>query len=286
METPRGVSLWGADAVRELRLPRVLDAAVPAEDALLRRLRACVGPYADERRLRHHLRSSHGKLAWAVNGYLREAVLQREARADFEPGGGPPRACGIERTVTTELPTDHPPALLLPLALWEHILHFLDAQDVHSASGACAQLRSAGERQWRPLFERRWGVLAAREPLPCWRAAYAARTAALLSMSCPCCSLPQALVVRAPLPSLRPVLTLRAQCVVYGFPSPPLVAEQRAGRVRLGGDYLLDADPLWACIACEARWAAWPWAVGGVPPLLPSPAGLPCETVRHNGIQQ
>jgi hypothetical protein len=35
------------------------------------------------------------------------------------------------------------------------------------------------------------------------------------------------------------------------------------GRVLLGGDYLVENDPAWACSACGLQWRAWPWAAGG-----------------------
>ena len=48
--------------------------------------------------------------------------------------------------------------------------------------------------------------------------------------------------------------------IVYGFPSPPLVAALKKSRVLLGGDYLIEGDPSWACGACQSRWRAWPFA--------------------------
>jgi hypothetical protein len=30
--------------------------------------------------------------------------------------------------------------------------------------------------------------------------------------------------------------------------------------VLLGGDYLVECDPSWACGACQSRWRAWPFA--------------------------
>ena len=52
----------------------------------------------------------------------------------------------------------------------------------------------------------------------------------------------------------------RVTPTVYGFPSPELVAALRRGAVSLGGDYLVEGDPCWACAACESRWRAWPFA--------------------------
>ena len=48
--------------------------------------------------------------------------------------------------------------------------------------------------------------------------------------------------------------------IVYGFPSPPLVAALKKSRVLLGGDYLVEGDPSWACGACQSRWRTWPFA--------------------------
>ena len=34
----------------------------------------------------------------------------------------------------------------------------------------------------------------------------------------------------------------------------------RGGVVALGGDYLVEGDPNWACKACQSRWRAWPFS--------------------------
>ena len=75
-----------------------------------------------------------------------------------------------------------------------------------------------------------------------WRDEYRARHARDADMTCPEC------------------LTSKVTPIVYGFPSPALVAAMRGGVVLLGGDYLVEGDPNWACKACQSRWRAWPFA--------------------------
>lgn len=254
-----GSSLWGTEAVRALRAPRLLAEAVPDEEALLASVRSRVGPYASSGALRHHLRNAHGKIGWCVNGYLREAVLASDvAPADFAPAA---HAVGVhEETASwSDLPA-------LPAPLWELVLSFLTAPDVRSAACACWALRlAAGQARWRSLYGERWGapplhglpapasaLLA--PPPPCWRSAYSARAYSLGALRCPAC------------------LSCPLAPVVYGFPAPALVTAQRSGRVLLGGDYLVDNDPAWACAACGLQWRTWPWARGGIPAPAPEEA--------------
>ena len=75
-----------------------------------------------------------------------------------------------------------------------------------------------------------------------WRDEYRARHARDANMTCPEC------------------LTSKVTPIVYGFPSPALVAAMRDGLVLLGGDYLVEGDPNWACKACQSRWRAWPFS--------------------------
>ena len=75
-----------------------------------------------------------------------------------------------------------------------------------------------------------------------WRDEYRARHARDADMTCPEC------------------LTSKVTPIVYGFPSPALVAAMRGGVVALGGDYLVEGDPNWACKACQSRWRAWPFS--------------------------
>lgn len=254
--------LWGPDAVRALRTPRVLDAPAADEERLLEEVRAVAGPYATHDILRHHLRASHGKPGWAVNGYLREAVLARNTRADFEP---PPRpeaeaaSAGVsmlapESAAPAEL--DEPPPAELPACVWELILSHLEAPDVRAAACVCTALRCAADSCWPALFVRRWGVPIPLHPPQQPRKAYAERAAALGAFRCPAC-------LRAPL-----------QPIVYGFPSPALVAAQRKSLVWLGGDYLIKGDPSWACMGCESRWLTFPWARGGMPCRVPTLAQM------------
>ena len=75
-----------------------------------------------------------------------------------------------------------------------------------------------------------------------WRDEYRARHARDANMTCPEC------------------LTGKVTPIVYGFPSPSLVAAMRDGVVLLGGDYLVEGDPNWACKACQSKWRAWPFS--------------------------
>jgi hypothetical protein len=237
------------EAVNALRQPRAPE-PVPHEEELLRCARTRVGPFASEGALRHHIRNSHGKCSWAVNGYLREAVLSRRPGTfpDFAPLAAPPGARKQTADRLCGSPGDEPfPSSALPLDLWERVLSNLEAPDVRAAACVCTQLRAAAERLWQPLFQRRWGMLAV-QPDAGWRAAYSARCASMAAMRCTSCD-----------------DTIVA--VVYGYPSTTLVAAQAAGDVLLGGDYLIDGDPMWACRRCDARWASWPWARGGAVPL-------------------
>ncbi len=55
---------------------------VENEKELLQTLRAKLGPTPDEDRLLYHIRSARGKLHWAVNSYLREAMSQPNSTAE------------------------------------------------------------------------------------------------------------------------------------------------------------------------------------------------------------
>jgi hypothetical protein len=257
---------------------------VPDEALLLAAVRRRVGPYALEAALRHHVRNSQPKTHWISNSYLREAVLARAdaGAADFEPAAHAPRR-GAEAADAAAAEDDTPracddadadaaaaaplaPVPALPPALWELVLARLSAPDVRRAAQCCRALRSAAASAplWRSLYLSRWGAAAAASatsacslaaPPLCWRAAYAQRSGHLGALRCPCCAASGALTA-----------------IVYGFPSVSLVTCQREGRVLLGGDYLLENDPAWACAACGLQWRAWPWQHGGPPPAC-APAG-------------
>ena len=114
-----------------------------------------MGPYASEGALRHHLRNAHATVHWAVNGYLREAVLARadadDAAADFEPAA---HAAGRDRARPGDEPQIQAAADVavpaLPPALWELILQRLSAPDVRAAAAVCVALRAAANSQVRP----------------------------------------------------------------------------------------------------------------------------------------
>jgi hypothetical protein len=282
-EPPGAGSLFGAEAVRFLTAAQHPAPAgvslTDAEEALLKTVRERVGPYASDGLLRHFLRTSHGKAHWAVNGALREAVLavgEDGVPAEFEPAAhvplgaaGAPSSCkpgAEEEEAATACP--------LPVSVWELILARLDAPDVRSAARTCTTLRAAASSQalWAGLYAKRWGPwprhglspqdcpavhdhwdLGGTTP-PCWRSAYSVRSVALGAMRCPSCS-------------ASPLIP-----IVFGYPSSPLVSLQRAGRVLLGGDYLLDRDPTWCCAQCGLQWRTWPWTQGGVATPVPAEA--------------
>ena len=75
-----------------------------------------------------------------------------------------------------------------------------------------------------------------------WRAAYKRRHEQERDMTCPEC------------------LSCKVMPIVYGFPSPALVTALKRSEVLLGGDYLVEGDPSWACRLCQSRWRAWPFA--------------------------
>lgn len=70
---------------------------------------------------------------------------------------------------------------------------------------------------------------------------YISRHKAGLRLQCPCCA------------------RGRIVPVVYGFPSGPLLKAGKQRRVLNGGDYLIASEPVWACNACSARYAAFPF---------------------------
>ena len=42
--------------------------------------------------------------------------------------------------------------------------------------------------------------------------------------------------------------------IAYGMPSPELVEESTAGRVKLGGCVIWPESPEWHCVACGHEW--------------------------------
>lgn len=49
--------------------------------------------------------------------------------------------------------------------------------------------------------------------------------------------------------------------VVYGFPSNELVTLQKAGKIRMFGDYLLEGAATWTCLGCSAEYLGYPWRI-------------------------
>ena len=260
--------LWGSRALAHT----TRDAVTPLanESHLLRCLRKKVGPFADAECLRQHLRAARGKLHWSANGYFREAVTATvipprvgRARRDFEPkplardplrDREPPDAGGPsfrgkdekEGDAQTETPS-------LPPLAWERVLSRVSLADAcRLARVAPATREAAGsESVWRAQYAARWGARAVAsletraahsEKTIRWRDEYRARHARDANMTCPEC------------------LTGKVTPIVYGFPSPSLVAAMRDGVVLLGGDYLVEGDPNWACKACQSKWRAWPFS--------------------------
>ena len=286
--------LWGSRALAHT----TRDAVTPLanESHLLRCLRKKVGPFADAECLRQHLRAARGKLHWSANGYFREAVTATvipprvgRARRDFEPRPLARDPLRDDREADETKPSfalkkeKEAPSLSLPPLAWERVLSRVSLADAcRLARVAPAAREAAGsETVWRAQYAARWGARAAAsletraaarrdareareaevfvEPPPPpppptnaafdsfpslirWRDEYRARHARDADMTCPEC------------------LTSKVTPIVYGFPSPALVAAMRGGVVLLGGDYLVEGDPNWACKACQSRWRAWPFA--------------------------
>jgi hypothetical protein len=256
--------LWGPGALASAR-----DVTTPLDGAhaLMRHLRTRVGPYADDALLRAHLRTARGKLHWSANGYLRDAVLAPgRARRDFAPRplARPHLAAATAAREeaapnVVERATDHRPAEVpaLPPLAWELVFARAPAADVCRLARVAAVTRRAASAPavWRAQFLARWGEAAAARrirradadaeggsPAVNWFAAYRDAHVREREMLCPECH------------------ASRVTPTVYGFPSPELVAALRRGAVSLGGDYLVEGDPCWACAACESRWRAWPFA--------------------------
>ncbi len=188
--------------------------------------------------------------------------------------------------------TSAPP---LPPLVWETMLSRVPPSDVCAAAAASKTARDASRSAlvWRRQYERRWGAHAAArvasrgvasrgvparsgvvrrggegfdgagpEPRDAeaaaaergaateraafatvdWRAAYKRRHEQERDMTCPEC------------------LSCKVMPIVYGFPSPALVTALKRSEVLLGGDYLVEGDPSWACRLCQSRWRAWPFA--------------------------
>ena len=290
--------LWGSRALAHTTRDAVTPLA--NESHLLRCLRKKVGPFADAECLRQHLRAARGKLHWSANGYFREAVTATvipprvgRARRDFEPRPLARDPLRDDREADETKPSfalkkekeKEAPSLSLPPLAWERVLSRVSLADAcRLARVAPAAREAAGsETVWRAQYAARWGARAAAsletraaarrdarearetgetvfvEPPPPpppptnaafdsfpslirWRDEYRARHARDADMTCPEC------------------LTSKVTPIVYGFPSPALVAAMRGGVVALGGDYLVEGDPNWACKACQSRWRAWPFA--------------------------
>ncbi len=274
--------LWGSRALAHT----TRDAVTPLanESHLLRCLRKKVGPFADAECLRQHLRAARGKLHWSANGYFREAVTATvipprvgRARRDFEPRPLARDPLRDDREADETISKEEAPSLSLPPLAWERVLSRVSLADAcRLARVAPAAREAAGsETVWRAQYAARWGARAAAsletraaarrdarearetgpistvfvEPLDSfpsslirWRDEYRARHARDADMTCPEC------------------LTSKVTPIVYGFPSPALVAAMRGGVVALGGDYLVEGDPNWACKACQSRWRAWPFS--------------------------
>lgn len=265
--------LWGSRALAHTTRDAVTPLA--NESHLLRCLRKKVGPFADAECLRQHLRAARGKLHWSANGYFREAVTATvipprvgRARRDFEPRPLARDPLRDDREADETKPSfalkkekeKEAPSLSLPPLAWERVLSRVSLADAcRLARVAPAAREAAGsETVWRAQYAARWGARAAAsletraaarrdarearetgetvfvEPPPPpppptnaafdsfpslirWRDEYRARHARDADMTCPEC------------------LTSKVTPIVYGFPSPALVAAMRGGVVALGG---------------------------------------------------
>ncbi|KAK9814731.1 hypothetical protein WJX72_010645 [[Myrmecia] bisecta] len=132
------------------------------EDALLDLLRVLVGPHSSEQRLRQHLRTCCGKMHWAVNSYLRDALtasLESNSQPDFQAHlEAAPAAVAAEVATSQQADTDDASLPLLPAALVEEVLQRTNLSTVVAAAQSCHLLRKAAacDVVWRALYQQRW----------------------------------------------------------------------------------------------------------------------------------
>ena len=289
--------LWGQAAL--VRAQRDVETPVENEMGLTRAMRKRCGPFANEARMVAHLRSARGKLHWSVNGYFREAVLGGSLdfapRPSAREDAGRRTTDGEE-----DVEVGHEATPSLPSLVWEMLLSRVALPDVCRLARVSGLTRDVARSNavWRAQFVARWGesaavrVAAARsskqvkprkppptfhggegfdgsgggprvntndghiarviqtptcsssrhDPVTDWKEEYKQRHARERRMTCPECH------------------AARVTPIVYGFPSPQLVTALKKQQVLLGGDYLVEGDPSWACRACQSRWRAWPFA--------------------------
>lgn len=75
----------------------------------------------------------------------------------------------------------------------------------------------------------------------CWRERYRVQLEYQLSMRCPTCG------------------GSKLVPIVYGFPSPPLLAGMRHHKLILGGDHLIENCHVWACTQCNSSYRHYPY---------------------------
>ena len=289
--------LWGQAAL--VRAQRDVETPVENEMGLTRAMRKRCGPFANEARMVAHLRSARGKLHWSVNGYFREAVLGGSLDFAPRPSARED-AWRRTTDGEEDVEVGHEATPSLPSLVWEMLLSRVALPDVCRLARVSGLTRDVARSNavWRAQFVARWGesaavrVAAARsskqvkprkppptfhggegfdgsgwgprvtsndgdlalviqtptssssrhDPVTDWKEEYKQRHARERRMTCPECH------------------AARVTPIVYGFPSPQLVTALKKQQVLLGGDYLVEGDPSWACRACQSRWRAWPFA--------------------------
>ncbi|KAK3271752.1 hypothetical protein CYMTET_19925, partial [Cymbomonas tetramitiformis] len=188
--------LWGAQAIHTAFHNEECAAQVEQleEVLLLVEMRRRVGPYASELLMLRHLRTSRGKVHWAVNSYFRQQIQSANPPYDFEvprsdntqpaplsvrsPDLASDMAAAVLAPSQSAAVIDAAPlqdsengadagsreALrlnLLPGGLLEHVLrHCRDHLDVCHAAQACRSFREAAtsESLWETLGSQRWGL--------------------------------------------------------------------------------------------------------------------------------
>jgi len=270
-----------------------LPGGAAAEAALVGAFQSLLGPYVPAARLLHFLRATRGKLHWAHNSYLRQllsAPADRNGREEFDYRPPVSEAAVGEEEEEEEAAGEARCALAaLSGPLLELVLQRLpDHTAVCAAAQACRALRRAAQSEavWRRLFTASWGTTVfptapagetssssssgSGAPEATWRERFRDQHAFLRQRRCPRCGgspahgadadAPQQAPRAAPQPQPRRHQKLLP--VLYGFPSPPLMAGHAEGRLILGGDHLLEGCAVWACtsVGCRAVFKAFPYS--------------------------
>jgi len=285
--------LFGAharDAIPTANPPQIAD-----EVRLLKLLVVKVGPHANLSKLLYHLRSTRGKVPWAVNCYFRDVceptadssdLWDFQLRSLLPKPVEPPREGVLDEATDAGCSEGVDPGIgidSLPVPVLEHILRSVGAADVCNVAQTCKTLANAARSDlvWKHLYVQRWGVPPSNSVLASdlWteehrgegevegeiqnemRELFRQRFTFEKEMRCLKCGM------------------LKVVPLIYGFPSPKLVQCMRAKQLMLGGDYLADGDahmgfPCWFCTACSTKYTRYPHA----------PPPEDCDSDTANGL--